>query len=97
MSKSATDYIVICQQAWMNATGYGIHYGWDGERFPTRKKAIKHGLKTRGSDDFNIAEVTGERLTWFGWMDERMNEGDATMTEIADAIGLTFKEDTHAE
>lgn len=85
------EHIVICQSAWMNEIGFGISYDWDGERFDSRKKAIKHGWKLRGSDDFNTAEVEGDRLTWFGWMDERMPEDDATMTEIAEAIGLTFK------
>lgn len=84
------DYIVICQQAWMNDSGFGIDYGWDRERFATRKKAIKHGFAIRGSDDFNIAEVDGDKLVWFGWMAERINEDDATMAEIADAIDLKF-------
>lgn len=91
MSISATrDYIVICQSAWMNDTGFGISHDWDGERFPNTKKAQKHGWKLRGSDDFNIAHVEGDNLVWFGWMDQKMDEDDATMAEIAEAIGLKY-------
>lgn len=91
MKRSGFDYIVICQSAWMNESGFGINYGWDGERFRTIAKAVKHGWKTRGSDDFNIAHVDGEKLVWFGWMDEQINEEAATMEEIAEAIGLEFQ------
>jgi hypothetical protein len=91
MSDRPPEFIVIFQQAWMNASGFGINYSWDRVRFTTRERAIKHGLKERGSDDFNIAEVDGQRLAWFGWMDEQINENDETMAEIAEAIGLQFE------
>jgi len=84
------EFIVICQSAWMNASGYGIHYGWDGERFNNRNDAIKHGWKLRGSDDFNIAQTYGDDLIWFGWMDQRIDEDENTAREIAEAIGLMF-------
>ncbi len=84
------EYIVIVQSAWMNQTGFGIHYGWDGERFATLKKARKHGFEIRDSDDFNIGHVIGDHLIWFGWMDERIAEDDATMLEIAEACRLKF-------
>jgi hypothetical protein len=87
---SDKDFIVICQSAWMNDSGFGISYDWDGERFKTRAKAIKHGWRLRDSDDFNIAELRGDELIWFGWMDQRMDEGDATMAEIAEAIGCDY-------
>lgn len=83
---SERNFIVICQSAWMNDSGFGITYGWDGERFKKRKQAIKHGWQLRGSDDFNIAEISGGELTWFGWMAEKMDEDDATMAEIAQSI-----------
>ncbi len=86
----AHEFIVVLQQAWMNAEGYGINYGWDGERFATLAEATKHGWETRDSDDFNIAHVDGDKLLWFGWMDEQISEDDETMSEIADAIGLEF-------
>lgn len=92
---SKRDFIVICQSAWMNDTGFGISYDWDGQRFKKRKQAIKHGWQLRDSDDFNIAEVSDNELTWFGWMAEKMDEDDATMAEIAEAVGLTFHPHNH--
>ncbi len=89
--EGVTEFIVIFQQAWMNESGFGINYSWDSERFSTRRKAIKHGWRERGSDDFNIGEVQGDTLAWFGWMDERINEDAETMQEIAEAIGLRAK------
>ena len=73
-----------------NKTGYGFGYDWDGARFNNRAAAIRHGLKTRGSDDFNIGQTYGDDLIWFGWMDERLHEDDDTMRDIAEAIGLDF-------
>mgnify|MGYP000930837304 FL=1 len=90
LPKIDPEFIVICQSAWCNDTGYGINYGWDGERFNNRKDAIKHGWKLRDSDDFNIAQTYGDDLIWFGWMDQRIDEDEDTMREIADAVGLTF-------
>lgn len=84
------EFIVICQSAWMNERGYGIHYGWDGARFNNRNDAIRHGWKLRDSDDFNIAQTYGDDLIWFGWMDERIDEDEDTMREIAESCGLTF-------
>ncbi|AKR55754.1 hypothetical protein XM25_08067 [Devosia sp. H5989] len=84
------EFIVICQSAWMNDAGFGFHYEWDGARFNKRADAIKHGWDLRGSDDFNIAQTYGDDLIWFGWMDERIDEDENTMREIADAVGLTF-------
>jgi hypothetical protein len=84
------EFIVICAQAWANERDIGINYGWDGQRFNNRNDAIKHGLKTRGSDDFNIGQTYGDDLIWFGWMDERMEEPEESMREIAECIGLTF-------
>jgi hypothetical protein len=80
------EYIVVCQSAWMNDSGFGIDYNWDRERFKTMKQAIKHGWKVRGSDDFNTAKVVGDNLVWWGWMDEPMDA--AEIPEVAEAIGL---------
>ena len=84
------EFIVICQSAWMNESGFGISYGWDNQRFNNRNDAIKHGWKLRGSDDFNIGQTYGDDLIWFGWMDQRIDEGEDGMREIAEAVGLTF-------
>lgn len=84
------EFIVIIASAWCNDTGFGIRYSWDGERFNNRADAIKHGLELRYSDDFNIGQTYGDDLILIGWMDERHNEDEATMREIAESIGLTF-------
>lgn len=84
------EFIVIFASAWCNSGGVGISYSWDNQRFNNRNDAIKHGLKTRGSDDFNIGQTYGDDLIWFGWMDERMDEDEETMCEIAEDIGLDF-------
>lgn len=84
------EFIVIIASAWCNEFGIGINYSFDGERFNNRSDAIKHGWKLRGSDDFNIGQTYGDDLIWFGWMDERIDEDEASMREIAAGIGLTF-------
>lgn len=90
------EFIVIFASAWCNDRGVGISYSWDGERFNNRNDAIKHGLRTRGSDDFNIGQTYGDDLVWFGWMDQRMDEDESTMAEIAENIGLTFDPRWHS-
>lgn len=84
------EFIVIIASAWANSSGIGIGYSWDGERFNNRNDAIHHGMKLRGSDDFNIGQTYGDDLVWFGWMDRRINEPEETASDIAKEIGLTF-------
>ena len=84
------EFIVICTSAWMNESGFGFGYAWDGARFNNRAAAIKHGWKQRGSDDFNIGMTYGDDLIWFGWQDKRLMEDEDTMREIAESIGLDF-------
>lgn len=84
------EFIVIIASAWCNDTGIGINYSFDGQRFNNRNDAIKHGFELRGSDDFNIGQTYGDDLIWFGWMDERLDEGEETMRELAESIDLTF-------
>ncbi len=84
------EFIVIWASAWANERGFGISNSWDGKRFNNRADAIKHGFDTRGSDDFNIGQTYGDDLVWFGWMDERIDEDEYTVRQIAEQIGLTF-------
>lgn len=88
-------YITVCQSAWCNAEGFGVHYGWDGETFATRKEAIANGFELRESDDFNVAVISGKRLISFDWMDRPVGEDEATMAEIATALGLRFSPSRH--
>lgn len=90
LPKITPEFIVICASAWMNDSGYGVDYNWDGARFNNRNDAIRHGLALRGSDDFNIGQTYGDDLIWIGWMDRRIDEDEETAAEIAEAIGLTF-------
>lgn len=90
LPKIDPEFIVICASAWCNEHGVGVGYAWDGRRFNNRADAIKHGLKLRGSDDFNIGQTYGDDLIWIGWMDQRHDEDEETMREIAESIGLTF-------
>lgn len=89
MSKEP-EFIVICQSAWMNESGFGIDYHWDGQRFANSAEAIAHGWELRESDDFNIGRTIGECLVWFGWMNSDMKEDEDTVHGIAEAIGLKF-------
>lgn len=83
-------YIVIQQYLWCNENGHGIEYVSDCVEFDKRDKAIKHGFKQQGSDDFNIGVIENERLVSFDWMDKPVGEsGESheTLSAIAGAIG----------
>lgn len=77
------EFIVIFQQ--VVGSDLSIEYSWDGQRFQTRRSAIKHGLRTRGSDDFNIGELYHGELFRFTWMEKPL---DYDLEEIAGGIGL---------
>ncbi|HAW2975279.1 TPA: antitoxin [Escherichia coli] len=84
MSKS---YIVIQQYLCCNENGHWIEYVSDCVEFDKRDKAIKHGFKQQGSDDFNIGVIENERLVSFDWMNKSIDESAETLAEIAEAIG----------
>lgn len=84
----ARSYISILASAWMNESGSGINYDWDGETFQTRDAAIKHGLALRESDDFNVGVVENGKLVSLDWMSEVVDSDTAALTEIAEQIGL---------
>ena len=80
-------YIVIQQYWWCNEKGHGVEYTTDGVDFDKRDKAIKHGFKQQGSDDFNIGVIENERLVSFDWMNKSIDESAEKLAEIAEAIG----------
>ncbi|EDJ8987646.1 antitoxin [Salmonella enterica subsp. diarizonae] len=80
-------YIVIQQYLWCNESGHRIEYASDCVEFDKRDKAIKHGFKLQGSDDFNIGVIENGRLVSFDWMDKPVGESPEILAEIADAIG----------
>ncbi|WP_284882619.1 antitoxin [Citrobacter freundii] len=81
-------YIVIQQYLWCNENGGGIGYTSDCVEFNTRDKAIKHGFKMQGSDDFNIGVIEDGKLISFDWMGESVGEREDTLAHIAELIGL---------
>lgn len=84
----ALEYITICPSVVGNPDkGFEIIYAWDGQRFPTWKKARANGFEDRGSDDFNICVVDGNTLVDFRWMDEPMNDPEG-MADIAEQNGF---------
>lgn len=77
-------YIVLSGQVVGNPdSGYRVAYGWDGRRFRKREKAIKHGLRERGSDDFNIGVLEQGRLVQLDWMDEPVDTDPRVLRDIA--------------
>jgi hypothetical protein len=84
------EWIVICPQAIVGPnTPLYISYEWDHQRLKSREAAIKHGFAIRGSDDFNVASLRGNRLTGFYWMHEDMNDPEG-MREIAEQHDFTL-------
>lgn len=79
-------YIVIFQQVVGNPEyGYGVSYTSDMRPFTYREDAIRHGLRARGSDDFNIGALDDGKLSGFYWMDERH---DDDLSEIAKHLAI---------
>ncbi len=83
-----TEYIALAGSMWCNEAGHGIYYGWDGERFDTRKAAIKHGFTLDRSDDFNIGVLVDGKLTSLDWMDEVVENDPSLLAEIEGELGL---------
>lgn len=80
------EYIVICQQiVGGDKSPIETVYNWDRRRFADRPAAINHGFKIRGSDDFNIGVVEGDKLVSFDWMDGPL---EYPLAEVSKAIFL---------
>lgn len=59
-----------------------------GPRYASSEEAAREGWKHFGHDDFNLARVQGDRLVWFGWMDEQHDMSGEDWAYIADLLGL---------
>ena len=82
-------YIVITAQVVGNEKEWAIEHYWDGRQFDNRPAAVSHGLKTRGSDDFNIGMINkAGALHSIWWMDEHLHEPPETLRDIGQEIGL---------
>lgn len=81
---------IIIKQSWAGTLEKLCHgYDWDGTRYVTQVEAVAAGWKMFGHDDFNIGHVQGNKLVWFGWMDEPINETDEDFAVIAKDLDLT--------
>jgi hypothetical protein len=84
-------FMVVTQQVVGNPADWSMDYSSDLETFADRQKAIDHGLKVHGHDDFNIATVdSAGNLVTFGfdhtdWPDP-VEDYDAA--EITRQLGL---------
>ncbi|ELE9726630.1 antitoxin [Enterobacter kobei] len=67
---------------------FEIDYSSDCIQFEKRDKAIKHGLKKQGSDDFNVGVVDDGKLISLDWMNEVVSSDPEELREIALSIGL---------
>lgn len=81
-------FIVITGQI-VGGNGRPFKTVWssDMERKRTLKGAIRHGFKTRGSDDFRIGEIYGEWLKSVSWMSEKEFD-ESEVSETAEQLGL---------
>lgn len=87
--KVRDSYIVICGQI-IGGPGLAFEtvYGFDGERFGTREKAVAHGFTLDRADDFNIGVVRGGVLVSLDWMDKAVNTEPSLLAAISKQIGL---------
>jgi hypothetical protein len=85
----ARQFIVLCGQIVGDGTRpFETVYAFDGERFSDRKKAIRHGFKVRGSDDFNIGVIESGKLTSMDWMEQPVDTDPALLADIQEQIFL---------
>lgn len=68
-----------------NADQWETCYHWDGRSFARKSAAVGHGLRTFGSDDFNLGRVKAGALIWWGWMENPLLED---LASVAAALNL---------
>jgi hypothetical protein len=78
--------------------GFRTEYSSDLREFSHKSDAVSHGFTLGRSDDFNLGFMRGGRLESMWWMDERVYQDPASLTEnaarlaeIGREIGLTDK------
>ena len=83
------EYVVLCGQVvGGNERPFVIVYNCDGKRFQKRHGAIRHGLKIRGSDDFNIGVIKDGKLVSLDWMDTVVESDPEELREVAESACL---------
>jgi hypothetical protein len=87
MTMTKAEYVVLCGQiVGSQEHGFECVYDFDGERFADREKAIKHGFKVRGSDDFNIGVIEDGKLVSLDWMDKPVDTDADILGGIAEQV-----------
>ncbi|MCK1075549.1 MAG: antitoxin [Escherichia sp.] len=81
-------YITIHSCIIGSGNDFEIDYSSDCMHFEKRDKAIKHGLKNQGGDDFNVGVVDDGRLVSLDWMNEVVSSDPDELHKIELAIGL---------
>lgn len=66
----------------------GYHHEWSGLAEPhlSLQMAIVRGARKQDSDDFNVAVIRGEKVVAVLWMTEDMQEEQAVLDELTDAL-----------
>lgn len=77
------EYVVLCGRiTGGDGEPFETEYGFDGTRFTHKPDAIKHGLKVRGSDDFNIGVMEDGKLVRLDWMNAIVEDDPAALAKI---------------
>jgi hypothetical protein len=82
-------YAVITSRAFCKEYGpITIEYFSDGKRFDDWERCRDHGIRSTGSDDFNIGVIEGGKLVDLRWMEDSINEDAETLGYIERCIFL---------
>jgi hypothetical protein len=81
--------VIVGQVVGGNGTGFEVVWSSDMEEKRSMRDAIRHGFKTRGSDDFRIGQLsgTGQWLKSLSWMGKTFFDDDE-IRDTADQLGL---------
>jgi hypothetical protein len=83
------EYIVLCGQVIGGGDrAFSVEYDFDGTKFDDLQAAIKHGMKVRESDDFNIGVIKNGKLTRLDWMDKPVETDPKILKKITEQIDL---------
>jgi hypothetical protein len=80
------EFIVLCGQIVGGGDiPFRTEYYTDQTKFADREKAIKHGLKVRGSDDFNIGVLDDGKLVSLDWMEKPVDTDPDLLSSIQES------------
>lgn len=88
-------FLIVCQQLWLNESGHGVDYMPSGPLGPFRSAVIAAAIDDLGHDDFNVATVVNGRVVAFGFdmvdfgpEEDGELHGGYDLDEITRACGL---------